>query len=120
MVNGNLDVDAVLPCPFPGFERRPKTSAWAPYRLLRAMARLLRRHDFDAAVILRFDHWWGAWLAAAAGIPQRIGYDLPETRPFLTQAWPYQAGRHEVEQNAALLAALAPGLESNLGRPAFR
>ena len=61
-------------------------------------------------MVLRFDHWWGAWLAAAAGIPRRIGYDWPETRPFLTQAVAYRPGRHEVLQNATLLAALAPGI----------
>ena len=70
---------------------------------------------FDAALVLRFDHWWGAWLAAAAGIPRRIGYDRPETRPFLTDALPYQAERHEVEQNAALVAALVPKVAARPG-----
>jgi heptosyltransferase-2/heptosyltransferase-3 len=59
--------------------------------------------------VLRFDHWWGSWLAAAAGIPRRIGYDRPETRPFLTDALPYVSERHEVEQNATMVAALTPG-----------
>jgi heptosyltransferase-2/heptosyltransferase-3 len=76
---------------------------------------MLRRADYDTAAILRFDHWWGAWLAAAAGIPRRVGYDWPETRPFLTQALPYRSDRHEVEQNAALLDALAPGIAADLG-----
>ncbi|NLE75811.1 MAG: glycosyltransferase family 9 protein, partial [Chloroflexi bacterium] len=66
----------------------------------------LRRLAFDAAVILRFDHWWGAWLARLAGIPRVVGYDLPTTRPFLTQAVPYQPGRHEALQNLGLLQAL--------------
>jgi len=104
----NPDLDEVLTCRFPGFERQPKTSLIAPYRLLFETARGLRGR-FDAALVLRFDHWWGAWLAAAAGIPRRGGYDRPETRPFLTDALPYQPGRHEVEQNAALVAALAGG-----------
>ncbi len=59
-------------------------------------------------MVLRFDHWWGAWLAAAAGIPRRIGYDWPETRPFLTDVVPYAPDRHEVLQNARLLDRLAP------------
>ena len=113
VLRGNPAVDAVLTCPFPGFERKPKASPIAPYRLLLAQARRLRG-AYDAAVILRFDHWWGAWLAAAAGIPRRIGYAWPEVQPFLTQAVPYQPGRHEVEQNATLLVALAPGLDAPL------
>ncbi len=108
VVARNPDLDEVLTCRFPGFERRPKESLIAPYRLLFEMAgRLAGR--FDAALILRFDHWWGAWLAAAAGIPRRIGYDQPETRPFLTEALPYHPDRHEVEQNAALVRALLGG-----------
>lgn len=114
-VRNNPDLDAIETCLFPGFERRPKENSLSPYRLLAATARTLRRADYDTAVILRFDHWWGAWLAAAAGIPWRIGYDWPEPRPFLTQALPYRSDRHEVEQNAALLDALAPGLAADLG-----
>ncbi len=107
IVADNPDLDEVLTCRFPGFERRAITSLVAPYRLLSATARRLAGR-FDAAVVLRFDHWWGAWLAAAAGIPRRIGYDGEETRPFLTEALPYLPERHEVEQNATLVAALAP------------
>jgi heptosyltransferase-3 len=109
----NPDLDEVWTCRFPGFERQPKTDLLAPYRLLFATANRLRGR-FDAAVVLRFDHWWGAWLAAAAGIPLRIGYDRPETRPFLTHALPYRPDRHEVEQNAALIAALC---RCDAGRP---
>jgi ADP-heptose:LPS heptosyltransferase len=106
-VRDNPDLDAIEACVFPGFERWPKSGPLAPYRFLFDRAHALHEKDFDAAVILRFDHWWGAWLAAAAGIPRRIGYDRPETRPFLTQALPYRAGRHEAEQDAVLLEAAA-------------
>ncbi len=115
IVRNNPDLDAVEICAFPGFERRPKEGVLAPYRLLAATARRLRAEGYDIAVILRFDHWWGAWLAAAAGIPWRVGYDWPETRPFLQQPVPYHSGRHEVVQNAMLLAALAPGSDVSLG-----
>ncbi len=124
-VRNNADLDDVLLLPFPGFERRPKESAWAPYRLLREQARRLRGGGYDTAVVLRFDHWWGAWLAAAAGIPCRIGYDLPDTRPFLTRRVGYQPGRHEVLQNAGLLAELTgrgpgePGAADVLGPTRF-
>lgn len=115
IVRRNPDLDAVETCPFPGFERRPRQGVQAPYRLLAATARRLRAEGYDTAVILRFDHWWGAWLAAAAGIPRRVGYDRPETRPFLHQLVSYRAGRHEVQQNATLLAALVPGCDVSLG-----
>jgi ADP-heptose:LPS heptosyltransferase len=114
-VRHNPDLDAIETCVFPGFERQPKESSLAPYRLLVTTARKLRGADHDTAVILRFDHWWGGWLAAAAGIPRRIGYNWPETRSFLTQALPYRPDRHEVEQNATLLAALAAGIAANVG-----
>ncbi len=105
-VRGNADLDRIHLCRFPGFERRPKDSRLEPYRILYAAAAELRATGYDAAVVLRFDHWWGAWLAAAAGIPRRIGYAWPETQPFVTEAYPYNCDRHEVEQNAHLLAAL--------------
>jgi ADP-heptose:LPS heptosyltransferase len=73
------------------------------------------RDRFDVAVVLRYDHWWGAWLAAAAGIPRRVGYRWPETAPFVTESIPYEPGRHEARQNARLLEALAPGIEQGLG-----
>ncbi|MDH7486060.1 MAG: glycosyltransferase family 9 protein [Anaerolineae bacterium] len=92
-------VDEVITCPFPGFTRQPKGSLFAPYRLLLQEARRLRQQRFDLALVMRFDHWWGAFLAAVAGIPHRFGYAIPEVRPFLTQALPYVAGQHEVQQN---------------------
>ncbi len=114
VVEGNKDLDEVVLCAFPGFERSGKGNLLAPYRLLLETAGELAGR-FDAAVVLRFDHWWGAWLAAAAGIPRRIGYAWAETSPFLTEAVPYRPGRHEVQQNATLLERLAPGVEAGLG-----
>jgi heptosyltransferase-2/heptosyltransferase-3 len=99
----NPDVDELLICPFPGFTRQPKSSAWEPYCTLADYAARLRAHHFDEAIVLRFDHWWGAWLATWAGIPVRLGYDIPEVQPFLTQARPYHPGRHEVVQNLSLI-----------------
>jgi ADP-heptose:LPS heptosyltransferase len=104
---GNPDLDELLICPFPGFTRQAKGDPLAPYRLLRREATRLAAMRFDLALVLRFDHWWGAWLAAAAGIPDRLGYAIPEVEPFLTRALPYAPGRHEVVQNLAL--ALAAG-----------
>ena len=99
VMRGNPHLDEILTCRFPGFTRRPKPSLWQPYQYLQEQAALLRPLNFDQAIIFRFDHWWGAWLAAAAAIPRRIGYAIPEVTPFLTHSLPYLDNRHEVEQN---------------------
>ena len=98
-------LDEVRTLPFPWFDRQPKPAPWEPYQRLVADTAELRQSSFDLAIVLRFDHWWGALLAALAGIPRRVGYDVPECRPFLSQAVPYVAGRHEVQQNIRLVAA---------------
>ena len=100
--------DAILTCEFPGFTRRPKRSAREPYVELARQARLLRARRFDLALVLRPDHWWGALLAAAADIPHRLGYSVPECRPFLTRALPDRPA-HSVERGLDL-ARLAAGL----------
>ncbi len=47
-------------------------------------------------------------LAYLAGIPHRVGYDIPECAPFLTEGIPYVERRHEVLQNLALAERLLP------------
>lgn len=74
----------VVEFPFPGFTRRAKGGPLAPYAALLAFAARLRRERYDAALVLRPDHWWGALAAALAGIPIRVGHATPETSPFLT------------------------------------
>ncbi|MCC7372404.1 MAG: glycosyltransferase family 9 protein [Chloroflexi bacterium] len=98
---------------FPGFTRRPKASPVEPYALLWREAARLRAAAYDAALILRPDHWWGALLAAAAGIPRRIGYAVPECQPFLTDAQPPPLG-HVVEANIALARAAARAFGGDL------
>ncbi len=115
--------DAIMTCDFPGFTRRPKRSAWEPYVELAREAGRLRRARYDAALVLRPDHWWGAVLAAAACIPHRIGFGVPECRPFLTHQLPFAGGEHSVELGLSLarLAAevLAPGTSVGTAEPAF-
>src|SRR6185437_1078483 len=93
-----------LICPFPGFSRDP-SSPFHRYRLLIHYARLLRRQQYTMAIIARPDHWWGALLAALAGIPTRIGYATPETAPFLTLSLPPEPGRHAAADALALARA---------------
>lgn len=102
VLENHPDVDRVLTCPFPGFTRAVEGPSWQPYHLLWKEARRLRKEHFDLALIMRFDHWWGAWLAAAASVPTRIGYAIPEVHPFLTHPLPYTGGQHEVRQNLTL------------------
>ncbi len=118
-LQGNPDVNRIIRCPFPGFVRRHSTSThrWfrvlAPYILLIHYAALLRRTGpYDAALVLRDDHWWGAILTYLAGIPCRIGMYLPESAPFLTHTTvPAQLAAagvaHRAEQNIALALQLA-------------
>lgn len=112
LVPGITAMDDYLPLDFPGFQRRDGVagrgsgSPLAPYQLLARTARWLARLDFDAALVLRWDHWWGAMLAWAAGIPVRVGYATPETTPFLTTALERTPGLPEPVQSLRLAAAL--------------
>jgi ADP-heptose:LPS heptosyltransferase len=96
------EVDMALTLAFPGFSRTPKASWRSPYQLAINSARHLRRIGYNSAVILRPDHWWGAMVAKLAGIPERIGYDVAEVAPFLTQAIQHQH-EHAVIQNLRLV-----------------
>jgi heptosyltransferase-2/heptosyltransferase-3 len=121
----NTSVDGVLTCPFPGFERPVKDNGLRqalvyrlssivyrllamvrPYWLLLRYALLLRAGRYDAAVIGRDDHWWGAALALLAGIPCRVGFAVPECRPFLTDALPWNPRAHVTAQGLELVESV--------------
>jgi ADP-heptose:LPS heptosyltransferase len=103
-------VDEVRSVSFPGFTRRANANVLAPYLLLARTAAALRLEHYDAAAILRGDHWWGALLALAAGIPIRVGTDTPETRPLLTLARQPDAAEPWAEQALATAALLLRAL----------
>jgi ADP-heptose:LPS heptosyltransferase len=122
-------VDKLCTLAFPGFARRPNAHVLAPYALLVRAAARLRRDRFDLAIVLRPDHWWGALLAMAAGIPLRVGGATPETAALLTHRLPIARGKHAVEQSLDLVrlaleaAGVAPAQVSNvknfaIGQPA--
>ncbi|MCS6834559.1 MAG: glycosyltransferase family 9 protein [Anaerolineae bacterium] len=97
-------VDRVLTTDFPGFNRNvPKESLIQPYTHLLKVAHQLRLVGYETAIIMRADHWWGAMLAYLSGIRQRIGYDLPDVMPFLTEAMPFAPASHAVRQNMRLV-----------------
>jgi lipopolysaccharide heptosyltransferase II len=113
VLDGRTEVDAVETCAFPGFTRRPPRSPLGPYVRLFATALRLRRRQYDAALVLRVDHWWGAALAAYAGVPLRLGYAVPESAPFLTHTLPADLTQHSVRENWRVAEALL----ALLGRP---
>jgi lipopolysaccharide heptosyltransferase II len=97
------EIDLVLTLDFPGFTRTAKQSVRSPYQLALATANRLRRIGYSSAVILRPDHWWGALVAKLAGIPVRVGYDLPQVSGYLTERIPHTY-QHAVKQNTRLVA----------------
>lgn len=91
------EIHQVFTIPFPGFTRARKESLLQPYIRAWEWARRVRTLRAEVAIIMRPDHWWGALLAYLAGIPARVGYDVPEVAPFLTRAIPFARG-HVVRQ----------------------
>ena len=77
----------VLTWPFPGFDRNSGTrSPLDPYRDIARAAETVRDRSPRAILLLRDDHWWGAWMAREAGIPIRVGYNNSDVAPFLTHS----------------------------------
>lgn len=110
VLSGYSELDAVLTLDFPGFSRRPAESLRLPYQVAFNTARHLRRVAYSSAVIFRPDHWWGAMVAHLANIPERIGYDLPDTVPFLTTAIEHHH-EHAVIQSLRLVQRWNSGLD---------
>jgi lipopolysaccharide heptosyltransferase II len=111
----NPDLDQLIECPFPAFERDTQhRSRLHPYRLLLQYALLLRHADYDTALILRDDHWWGAALVLLAGIPRRIGVAHPLCRPLLSDTVAYHPRDHVGQQALAVVARLTG---STIGDP---
>ncbi len=103
----NPHVDRIRTCRFPGFDRsRPRQGVRA-YTQLWEEAAHLRKEDYQVALNLRPDFWWGAALAAFAGIPYVWGYDVPECAPFLTHAQPVAHDEHQAVTNLRLVQAVA-------------
>ncbi len=96
------EVDLVLTLPFPGFSRHPKDNWRSPYQLAWTTARHLRHIGYNSAIIFRPDHWWGALVTYLAGFPERIGYSLADTGPFLNHKVEHQ-DTHTVVQSLRLV-----------------
>lgn len=97
-------IDRLITCQFPGFQRATQ-KALEPYKLLFSTAQQLSSANYDLAINLRPDFWWGAALLYLAAIPQRIGYATELTDPFLTQALAFPAAEHATVSNLRLASA---------------
>lgn len=96
-------VDLVLTVPFPGFNRGARSGLLEPYRMALRWAGQVRELRAATALVLRPDHWWGALLAKWAGIPERIGYGVPDVTPFLTRRLRFHP-QHAVMQGLRLVS----------------
>ncbi|HEX2104379.1 MAG TPA: glycosyltransferase family 9 protein [Solirubrobacteraceae bacterium] len=86
------NLDETLTVRFPPFGREECDGvAWRETLRVEA-ARLV--NAFDAALVVRPDDPWSGQLVAAASIPIRLGFDMPRTRPYLTEALPVPGNRH--------------------------
>lgn len=108
MWQGLPELDSLGELPFPGFERAHggRRQPLAPYLALLRYGLLLRQARYDAALLLRDDHWWGAALAMLAGIPRRVGHAHPLCAPLLSLALPYDPHSHVTRQALAAVAGL--------------
>ncbi len=123
MWQGLPEVDRLGEIPFPGFERDGggRRHRLRPYLMLFRYAVLLRREAYDAALILRDDHWWGALLALLAGIPRRVGHACPRCAPLLSEALPLDQGEHVTQQCLDVVARLTGiDLPNHPGTPSLR
>jgi ADP-heptose:LPS heptosyltransferase len=104
VIEHHSDIDRILTCPFPGFQRTVQ-KALTPYILLFKTAKHLQREHFDVGINLRPDFWWGAALLYLARIPRRVGYSLEPGKSFLTHALPLQSPQHATISNLCLASA---------------
>lgn len=110
-------IDRLLLCSFPGFQRTPQ-KALAPYIMLFNLAQQLRRSNYDIAINLRSDFWWGAALMYLARIPRRVGYAITPGTPFLNHTIPFHAAELATVSNLRLVnVALATLGHASLTEP---
>ncbi|MCL5256536.1 MAG: hypothetical protein M1319_01915, partial [Chloroflexi bacterium] len=109
----NEDVTSTITIAFPGFDRTRRGSPLAPYRLLVQTASALRRQEFDLAINLRNDFWWGSLLTYLARIPWRYGYAYPESSRFLTN-WLAPKDQHVADQSLMLVRRASADFASSI------
>lgn len=112
-------VDDIVTIPFPGFIRTDRGDPTAPYRLLPSAAVSLRKQHPAAAIVLRPDAWWAAWLASLVA-PQVVTADDPRARRFATRQMPVDDEAHAVLRAAQIAAGWVGGAEPAVEDSALR
>ncbi len=93
------DVDERFALPFPPLTHTEAGADWV--REATDTAKDLRGR-YDLVILSRPEDPWSAQLAAAAGIPVRVGYAMPGTECFLTHAIPLREDLHAAMQTLRL------------------
>jgi heptosyltransferase III len=109
-------LDDTLAVPFPPFGRGDRGDVVWRDTVRVVGARLAGR--FDAALVIRPDDPWSGELVAGASIPIRLGFDMPRTRPHLTDVLPVPGNRHVALDGFDLADALLARL--SVGAPTVR
>lgn len=101
------DIDETVAVRYP---RLGSSDAMDEAQIARAAATL--RDRVDLAVLCRASDRWSGEISVRANVPVRIGYDVPEMRPFLTHAIALDEQPHAVMQSLRLVqeAAACAGL----------
>ncbi len=102
---------------FPGMGRGPKPHPMRPYVDLWFESQHLARGGYDAAVILRPDHWWGGSVAAVGRIPYILGFDTRDVRPALSEVVPFDPHMHSSRANLVLIERLIAKATGQPTRP---
>ncbi len=98
------DVDQLITYSFPSV-RDGTSLGLKSYLLLINAAKELRCGNYDLAINLRPNFWWGAALLYLARIPRRVGYAVNECGPLLTEALPLPSREHRTIGYLRLLSA---------------
>jgi ADP-heptose:LPS heptosyltransferase len=107
VVTRHPDVNQFLLFSFPS-SRATAKQVLRTYTLLLRTAKQLRSGDYDIAISLRPQFWWGAALLYLARIPCRIGFAFDPGTQFLTTAVPFHPLDHST---ASCLRLINAGLQ---------
>jgi ADP-heptose:LPS heptosyltransferase len=108
VVANHLAIDQLLVYRFPSY-RSVSPKGFRSYVAMIRLARQLDRSQFDLAINLHRNFWWGAAVIYLARIPRRIGYAVSSSPPFLTDALPFQPHQH---MTISYLIAASAGLQA--------
>ena len=103
LIERNPYIDSVIKYDPPWFDRKKEDKIIRDYL---NVLRLLRTQKFDMAIDLRGNVFNFIFLMLLAGIPQRVSFDAAFGAFLLTQAVPYEKGKHESDYFFDIVKAL--------------